>query len=100
MEQTDNQSIEKKKSDHEILEEIIERLSDDALLALIEDIKDEQELRKLKANRIKKMRDTLKIEKNNIIKELKKMKLTMIQADEYSSDDGVVIPKKKTVKRK
>jgi hypothetical protein len=53
-----------------IIENLLDSLSGSELLNLIEEIKDEQELRKLKSSRQKKLKSYLKKERKKIVKEL------------------------------
>lgn len=66
-------------NDKEIIEKLLDRLSNDGLQELINEIKDEQELRKLSTKRMEKLKSSLKIEKNKIIRDINIIKEKMIK---------------------
>lgn len=80
-----NESVEER------IEKLLDSLTDLELLKLIDDIKDEQELRKLKNSRQKKLKLYLKKERIKILKDLEDL------SEEESSKPKAkkVIPKKK-----
>lgn len=93
-----------KPSQQDIIDNLLENLSNDQLDQLIVDINDEKELRKLSKKRLDKLKTTLRNEKNKLIKEISQLKIKMIQnmnvvsdGDEFD-DDTEELPKKKITK--
>lgn len=97
----DSNNVVEQVNDKEIIEKLLDRLSDDGLNSLLNEIKDEQELRKLSVKRMEKLKFALKIEKNKLIRDINNIKDKMIKEikeDEYSSAEETELkqkPKKK-----
>jgi hypothetical protein len=95
-------------TDDELFLDIIDKASNDKLEQYIKEIDDEKEMRKIKDKRMLKLKEELKKEKNKMLKEVKDIKVRMLnnlQAEKYddgndfSDEEEKVIKKKKVFKK-
>ncbi len=96
-----NQTIVIPKQD-ELIEDVLNRMSNEGLVKLIEDIEDEQEMRKLKTERYIRLKIELKVEKERMLKEIKDIKIRMLKnlQEETKKDEIDDFSDEKPLKKK